>query len=137
MTNIASLHTDNLSLMQKEVDMCWLLLGKMRIHYDTKTVSGSVTKQDEVKFLFWLLTRAFQLLFYLQRFNTTFRKTYYTDRLLCDHMWINAFSVCVRYLLLVKFSLDLMWVTGFIDDGSWEFSLDVSQPGAQTAHVLI
>lgn len=43
----------------------------------------------------------------------------------------------VCYLLLAEFSLDLMWVAGLIDDGPREFSLNVSQPGAQTAHVLI
>lgn len=60
---ILLLYNNNLSLMQKEADMCWLLLGKVRTHCDTETVSGSVTEPDEVKYLFWLFTRALWITF--------------------------------------------------------------------------
>lgn len=88
--------------MHKEDDVCWLLLGKMRIHNNAKTVTGS----DEVKFI---LSEEFSLGFLNSHFtcsdltglyNTlrnvcvsfisqgnlcllTFFMTNYTDRLLC------------------------------------------------------
>lgn len=40
--NLAFLQSyDNLSLIQEEDDVCWLLLGKVRIQDNAKTVTGS------------------------------------------------------------------------------------------------
>ena len=40
-------------------------------------------------------------------------------------------------LLLVEFPLNLLVVTGVVDNGPGQLCLDVSQPGAQAAHVFI
>lgn len=51
-------------------------------------------------------------------------------------------TVCILctvicYLLQIKLPLNLLEVTGVVGDWFRQFSLNVSQPGAQAAHILI